>query len=209
MQPVVTPAEMGEADRETISSGTPEAVLVERAGSAVARHALRMLGGTYGRRVVVVCGRGNNGADGGVAARHLRRRGIGVDELALVDGVGEPALRRALARADLAIDAMFGTGFRGALEGDAALVARALFETAVPTLAIDIPSGVDGDTGEVRGDAVRAHETVCFAAFKPGLLFEPGRTHAGRVFVVDIGIDVGAGGLAGRPGLYVLDPSDL
>jgi len=120
VQPVVTPAEMGEADRETISSGTPEAVLVERAGSAVARHALRMLGGTYGRRVVVVCGRGNNGADGGVAARHLRRRGIGVDELALVDGVGEPALRRALARADLAIDAMFGTGFRGALEGDAA-----------------------------------------------------------------------------------------
>ena len=209
MQPVVTPAEMGEADRETISAGTPEAVLVERAGGAVARHALRMLGGTYGRRVVVVRGRGNNGADGVVAARHLGRLGIGVDELALVDCVGELALRHALARADLAIDAMFGTGFRGALEGDAALVARALADAAIPTLAIDIPSGVDGTTGEVRGDAVRAHETVCFAALKPGLLFEPGRSRAGRVVVVDIGVDIGARGMARRPGLSVLDPSDL
>jgi ADP-dependent NAD(P)H-hydrate dehydratase / NAD(P)H-hydrate epimerase len=213
VQPVVTPAEMAEADHETISAGTPEAVLVDRAGSAVARHALRMLGGAYGRRVVVVSGRGNNGADGVVAARRLGQRGIGVDELALVDGVDEPALRRALARADLAIDAMFGTGFRGALEGDAARVARALTETGVPTLAIDIPSGVDGNTGEVRGDAVCAHETVCFAALKPGLLFEPGRTHAGRVAVVDIGVDIdvdtGGAHAVGRPGLYVLDPSDL
>jgi NAD(P)H-hydrate epimerase len=208
---------MAEADHATISAGTPEAVLVDRAGSAVARHALGMLGGAYGRRVVVVSGRGNNGADGVVAARRLRQHGVGVDELALVDGVGEPALRRALARADLAIDAMFGTGFRGALEGDAARVARALSETGVPTLAIDIPSGVDGNTGEVRGDAVCAHETVCFAALKPGLLFEPGRTHAGRVAVIDIGVhldvdtDVDTGGVraVGGPGLYVLDPTDL
>ena len=113
-----------------------------------------MLGGTYGRRVTVVCGRGNNGADGVVAARHLRTRGIGVDELVLAEGVASSALRRALSRADLAIDGMFGTGFRGELEGDAAIVAAALAEAGIPTLAIDIPSGVDGTTGEVRGVAV-------------------------------------------------------
>jgi ADP-dependent NAD(P)H-hydrate dehydratase / NAD(P)H-hydrate epimerase len=201
--PVVTPAEMGEADRRTIADGTPEAVLVERAGRAVAKHALRLLGGAYGRRVVVVCGRGNNGADGEVAARLLRARGIGTEVFALVDGVDEAALRRALGRSHLAIDAMFGTGFRGALDGDAAMVARVLSESGVATLAVDIPSGVDGTTGEVRGDAVDAHETVCFAALKPGLLFEPGRTRAGRVDVVDIGIEVGA------TQLHVLDVSDL
>jgi NAD(P)H-hydrate epimerase len=194
---------MGEADRRTISAGAPEGVLVERAGAAVARHALRMLGGAYGRRVVVVQGRGNNGADGAVAADRLRARGVGAAQFVLTDGVDERALRRALAGAHLAIDAMFGTGFRGALEGDAALVARVLAESAVPTLAIDIPSGVDGTTGEVRGDAVAAHETICFAALKPGLLFEPGRTRAGRVRVADIGIDVGP------TQLHVLEPADL
>ena len=203
MRPVVTPAEMGEADRRTVAAGTPEAVLVERAGSAVARAALRMLGGTYGRRVVVVCGRGNNGADGAVAARRLRSRGVGVDELDLADGVAPLVLSRALGRADLAIDGMFGTGFRGALEGDAAIVGRALADAGIPTLAIDIPSGVDGTTGEVRGEAVRAHETVCFAALKPGLLFEPGRAHAGRVHVADLGINVGSSRL------HVLEVADL
>lgn len=203
MLTVVTPAEMGEADRRTISAGTPEPVLVERAGGAVARHALRMLGGAYGRRVVVVRGRGNNGADGAVAADRLRGQGVGVDEFVLAGGVDEAALRRALGRSHLAIDAMFGTGFRGALEGDAVLVARVLRESGIPALAVDIPSGVDGTTGEVRGDAVNARETICFAALKPGLLFEPGRTHAGRVRVADIGIDVGA------TQLHVLEPADL
>jgi hydroxyethylthiazole kinase-like uncharacterized protein yjeF len=208
VRPVVTPAEMGEADRRTISAGTPEEVLVERAGGAVARHALRVLGGTYGRRVTVVCGRGNNGADGMVAARHLRTQGIGVDELVLAEGVASPALRRALARADLAIDGMFGTGFRGELEGDAAIVAAALAEAGIPTLAIDIPSGVDGTTGEVRGVAIRARETVCFAALKPGLLFEPGRGHAGRVHVVDIGVHLSGIGTESSQ-LHVLEVSDL
>jgi NAD(P)H-hydrate epimerase len=186
MKSILTPAEMGTADRRAIAAGTPEPVLVERAGTAVARHALRMLGGAYGRRVVVVCGKGNNGADGHVAAGVLARRGIGVDVFTLADGFVEPTLRRSIDRADLAIDAMFGTGFRGALDGDAALVAFEL--RAVPTLAVDIPSGVDGLTGEARGPAVDAAETICFAALKPGLVFEPGRTHAGTTHVADIGI---------------------
>jgi ADP-dependent NAD(P)H-hydrate dehydratase / NAD(P)H-hydrate epimerase len=208
--PVVTPAEMGEADRRTISAGTPERVLVERAGGAVAAAALRMLGTAYGRRVVVVCGRGNNGADGAVAARRLRARGVGVDEVALTrapGGIDERALRRALGRADLAIDAMFGTGFRDALDGDAALVASAFAAAGVATLAVDIPSGVDGNTGEVRGAAVRALETVTFAALKPGLLFQPGREQAGRVHVADIGIEPVRAGT--EPALAVLEGHDL
>jgi len=203
MQPVLTPSEMGEADRRTIAAGTAEAVLVARAGAAVARVAVEMLGGTYGRRVVVVGGKGNNGADARVAADRLRARGMGVDEFALVDGIDRVVLARACARADLAIDGMFGTGFRGALADDAALVAANF--ASLPTLAIDIPSGVDGATGEVRGPAVRADVTVTFAALKPGLLFEPGRAHAGDVRVVDIGIDVARAAAH----LHVLDRDDL
>ena len=115
---------MAEADGRAIATGTPEAVLVERAGAAVARHAERMLAGAYGRRVVVVAGKGNNGADGIVAARRLAGRGIGVAVFELAEGIDRAAFSRAQARADLAVDAMFGTGFRGVLAGDAAFVAR-------------------------------------------------------------------------------------
>jgi NAD(P)H-hydrate epimerase len=201
VKPVLTPAEMGDADRRAIAAGTPQAVLVARAGAAVAAAALRMLGGTYGRRVVVICGKGNNGADGEVAARRLRARGIGVDVFALADPILVAQLTRSLARADLVVDAMFGTGFRGVLEADAAIVARAIDGRL--TLAVDIPSGIDGNTGEARGAAVFATETITFVALKPGLLFEPGRAHAGRVRVADIGIDPGA------CALHVLDVDDL
>ena len=157
MRPVVTPAEMGELDRRTIEAGTPEAVLVERAGTAVAWHARRLLGGTYGRRVVVACGKGNNGADGRVAARVLRGWGVRVVESG--DRRRSRSRRcRSRSRADLFVDAMFGTGFRGALEGDAAWLADAATPCAV--LAVDIPSGVDGLTGAVHGTAVRARDGV-------------------------------------------------
>ncbi|MDQ1480088.1 MAG: ADP-dependent NAD(P)H-hydrate dehydratase / NAD(P)H-hydrate epimerase [Actinomycetota bacterium] len=205
MKPVLTPAEMAAADQRAIAAGTPEAVLVERAGRAVARHALAMLGGSYGRRVVVVCGKGNNGADGRVAARVLRLRGLGVDELSLESGFDVAEVRRALGRADLLIDAMYGTGFHGHLGGPAEMLVDELAPANVRVLAIDIPSGVDGSTGEVAGVAVRAHETICFAAYKPGLLFEPGREHAGRIRVVDIGIAVEAD----QPQLAVLEVGDL
>src|SRR5690348_14163533 len=101
MRPVLTPAEMGEDDRRAIASGTPEAVLIERAGTAVAWAVRRALGGVYGRRAVVVCGKGNNGADGRVAAGVLRRWGVGVDEFALGDGIDEATFERATARADV------------------------------------------------------------------------------------------------------------
>jgi ADP-dependent NAD(P)H-hydrate dehydratase / NAD(P)H-hydrate epimerase len=146
-------------------------------------------GTCYGVRAVVVCGKGNNGGDGLVAARLLRGWGVKVEVQRLEDGVDRARCERALRRADIAVDAMFGTGFKGALEGDAAWVADALRASGVPTIAVDIPSGVDGLTGAVSGDAVAAERTVAFAALKPGLVQEPGRSHAGRVDVVDIGVD--------------------
>src|SRR5690349_16601215 len=176
---------MGEADRRAIASGTPEAVLIERAGNAVAWAVRRELGGVYGRRAVVVCGKGNNGADGRVAARVLRGWGIGVDVFALADGIDEAAFERATARADVLVDAMFGTGFRGALEGDAARAVTTVREAGAIVVAVDIPSGVDGLTGLSAGPHAAAQRTVCFAALKPGLLFEPGRSASGRVDIVD------------------------
>jgi len=194
MRPVLTPAEMTAADRVTIQEGVPEHVLVARAAQAVVLVALEMLGGTYGRRVVIVAGKGNNGADGVVASRMLRARGVRVDVFELAassDAAFLDRLDRALARADLAIDAMFGTGFRGELESAAAAVAERL--RTVPTLAVDIPSGVDGATGAVGAIAVKADVTVAMAARKRGHCFEPGRSHSGRVVVADIGVAIPPG----------------
>ncbi len=194
---------MGEADRRTIAAGTPVDALMERAGRAVAWAVRREMGGTYGRRVVTVCGKGNNGGDGQVAARALRGWGVRVDVFTLDGGVDRQLCERALLRADAAIDAMFGTGFRGALDGDAAWVARAFDAVLGPCVAIDIPSGVNGHTGVVEGEAVHASHTVTFSALKPGLLFQPGATHAGEVDVADIGIDLGA------PAVFLPEPLDL
>src|SRR3954469_24746537 len=155
MIPVVTPDEMAAIDR---AAPEPVDVLIGRAGKAIALRALSMLGGAYGRRVIVVAGKGNNGNDGRDAARRLRRRGARVEVLdAVTLGPGER-----LAPCDLVIDAAYGTGFRG--EYDAPDPGDAL------VLAVDIPSGVNGLTGEVGPGAVQADVTVTFAALKPGLL---------------------------------------
>lgn len=189
---------MAEADRRAIAAGTPESVLVERSGRAVAQDARRLLGGCYGRRAVVVAGSGNNGADGAVAARVLEGWGVRVELFELAAGLDRDVARRAIERADLVVDAMFGTGFRGSLEGDAAWIAEELRSRGAVVLAVDVPSGVDGLTGRVRGEVVGATATTCLAALKPGLLFEPGRTHAGAVRVADIGVDVADCGTPGR-----------
>ncbi len=174
MIPVVTPAEMGAIDR-----AAPESVevLIGRAGGAVARAAVDLLGGTYGRRVVVLAGKGNNGNDGREAATRLRRRGAVVQ----VIDVGDAP--ETLPPCDLVIDAAFGTGFRGRY--------RAPAMTGTPlVLAVDIPSGVDGLTGALADRVLAADRTVTFAAMKPGLVLEPGASRAGAVAVADIGLDV-------------------
>jgi ADP-dependent NAD(P)H-hydrate dehydratase / NAD(P)H-hydrate epimerase len=173
MLPVLTPDEMAAVDA---TAPEPVDVLIERAGAAVAREALDLMGGAYGRRVVVVAGKGNNGSDGRAAARRLERRGVGVQVIAAPDAPDT------LPAADLVIDAAYGTGFRGEyVAPDAA---------GAPVLAVDIPSGVDGVTGEAAGRPLHAARTVTFAALKPGLLFHPGRTLAGTVTLADIGLDV-------------------
>lgn len=189
MEPVVTPTEMAAADRRTIAAGTPVEVLMERAGTSVAWAVRRQLDGVYGQRAVVVCGKGNNGGDGLVAARVLAGWGVRVDVAQLVEAPDPAALDRVLDRADVLVDAMYGTGFTGSLDGPAAHVAER--SGGLDTVAVDIPSGIDGHTGARAGTAVRATTTVTFAARKPGLIFEPGRSDAGIVQVADIGIDVG------------------
>lgn len=178
MIPVVTPSEMAEVDA---AAPDPVEVLIERAGAAVARLAVSMMGGCYGRRVVVVAGPGNNGADGRACARRLERSGV---DTLVFDAAAAPA---SLPPADLYVDAAFGTGLRRGYEPPHRGSPEA------PVLAVDIPSGVDGLTGAVVADGRpwAAERTVTFAALKPGLLLEPGRSLAGRVEVVDIGLDVG------------------
>lgn len=206
MEPILTPAEMAEADQRTIAAGTSVEVLMDRAGLAVAWTVRNLLGETYAKRAVIVCGKGNNGGDGLVAARVLEGWGVRVDVVRLVDGVPAAVLDRALARADVLIDAMFGTGFRGALEGDAAQVAER--SANIPTVAVDIPSGVDGATGATAGPAVHAVATVTFAARKTGLCFEPGRSLAGEITVADIGIELPVAS-AGDTALGLVDASDV
>lgn len=191
MEPVLTPEQMGAADRRAIAAGTPEVVLMARAGSAVAAAVRAELGGTYGRRVTIVCGPGNNGGDGHVAARVLRGWGVRVDTFVLGEGLARDRCARSLWRADALVDAMFGTGLRAPLDGDAAWFAAETHTFDGARVAVDIPSGISGLTGQVIGEAaVQADRTVSFAAIKPGLLFTPGGTHAGIVTVADIGIDV-------------------
>ena len=186
---------MASADQRTIAAGTPVATLMERAGVAVAWDVRAALGGCYGKRVVVVCGKGNNGGDGLVVGACARAVGRAHARVRARDVVStRVSLARALASAHVVIDAMFGTGLQRALDGDAAMVVDQLRDWDGLTVAVDIPSGIDGLTGAVRGAAVHADRTVTFAARKPGLLLEPGRSHAGVVRVADIGIDLGPDG---------------
>ncbi|HWE65480.1 MAG TPA: NAD(P)H-hydrate dehydratase [Acidimicrobiales bacterium] len=178
MQPVLTRDEMQAADAAALSQVSHE-TLVERAGTAVAQAALRILSGAYGKRVVVVVGRGSNGADGRVAAAILARRGARVS---VIEAAEAPSV---LSPCDLVLDGAYGTGFHGTY--DAPEVAP-----GVPVLAIDIPSGINADTGDAGGHAVRARHTVTFAAYKPGLLQGAGPERSGQVEVVDIGIDTGS-----------------
>ncbi|HSL12491.1 MAG TPA: NAD(P)H-hydrate dehydratase [Actinomycetota bacterium] len=211
MKPVLTPQQAVELDRATQAAGVDADTLMERAGRGVARAVLDLLGGAYGRRVVVVCGKGNNGGDGYVAARILARAGMHVTVHA-VEPVGElrePAganarrlasqtdvsvrpfsaarLSADLGHADVAIDAVFGTGFRGQPEDEWADAIDELNRSDVPVVAVDIPSGVEGETGAVHGTAVVADLTVTFGAAKVGAVLLPGAELAGDVRVVDIG----------------------
>lgn len=229
MKPVLTPDQASALDRKTQARGVAAEALMERAGRAVARAAVDVMGGAYGRRAVVVCGKGNNGGDGLVAARHLARWGVRVAVVAVealadlrepaatnvarLDEVpsirvlrfSDAALDRELYRADIAIDAVFGTGFRGIPEDDWAGAIAGLNASTAPVVAVDIPSGVNGATGAVEGDAVRADLTVTFGAPKVGAVVLPGAELAGAVRVSDIGFPSDLV----RPDTFLLEPGDV
>lgn len=189
MKPVLTPLQMRGVDTVYVERGGSVATLVERAGWAVAREARRIMGGTYGRRVIVVAGKGNNGADGRVAARLLARAGVHVTTLAA------ESLPDVLPNADLLIDAAYGTGFRGRWSPP---------RVEAPVLAVDIPSGIDGLTGCAHGEPWPAVATVTFAALKSGLLLADGPRTSGRVVVADIGLDT-----SGTTDVFVPEVDDI
>jgi NAD(P)H-hydrate epimerase len=212
MEPVLTPEEMLAADQATIDGGTSGIELMERAAHACSVTALRMLGGAYGRSVVVVCGKGNNGGDGIACGRHLATAGVRATVFLIDEPSGDAAhhldlARTALAagrlrilpwsterfereaqRADLVVDAIFGTGFSGAPKAAAADAIDSIAAASAPVLAIDIPSGVSGADGQVPGSAVTADVTVAIQAVKVGHLSPPGAFLCGRIEVADIGI---------------------
>jgi ADP-dependent NAD(P)H-hydrate dehydratase / NAD(P)H-hydrate epimerase len=169
--------------------GIPGAALMDRAGTELARiTSERIPTGS----IAIVCGRGNNGGDGHVAARVLRELGrdVTVFDVSRDDAELSPA---ALAWAAGIVDALLGTGFSGAPREPIASAINAInaarvAEPGIQVIACDIPSGVDGSTGEIAGEAVRADATVSFHAGKPGLWIAPGKRHSGHVDVVDIGI---------------------
>lgn len=176
MIPIVTPEEMSAIDAE---ASEPTEVLIRRAGWSVAREATDMLGGTYGRRVVVLAGKGNNGNDGRVAGGLLARRGAHVRVVEVADA---DRCATGLPECDLVVDAAFGTGFSGTWSPPTT--------GGAPVLAVDIPSGIDGRSGQACGSPWHAAVTVTFAALKPGLLQSDGPQYAGRVVLCDIGLDV-------------------
>jgi NAD(P)H-hydrate epimerase len=207
LDPLPDAAQQRELDRWVIEDlGTPSVALMERAGGGLAR----VVGERCPEgRIVIVCGKGNNGGDGFVAARLLHDAGRDVDVLTLAEpgelrGDARTNYERlpasaaaqplsdggeALAGADAIVDALLGTGSSGAPRGEIAAAIDAINTAgAGEVIACDVPSGVDASTGEVAGLAVRATATVTFHAGKPGLWISPGKDHAGRVEVVDIGI---------------------
>lgn len=194
---VLTVAEIAGADREAIAAGTPGAVLMERAGAAVAEAIAERFSL---RPVCVVCGPGNNGGDGYVVARLLAERGWPVEVRALAPPTtpdaqaaaaawgGELAAFDAPLNARLYVDAMFGAGLARPLSGEAAAMANRLAAQPEAVVAVDVPSGLLGDTGAPVGPVVIAGLTVTFHAKKPAHVLQPGHELCGEVLVADIGL---------------------
>jgi len=199
---LLTSAEMGEADRLTIAAGPVDGIgLMRRAGEAVAAEVLRRY--PSATHVHVLCGPGNNGGDGYVVARILAGSGAAVTVWA--SGAPKPQSDAALAAAEcpiaprplsgfeaspgsIVVDALYGAGLSKPLSGDAARAVGVAADRRLPVVAVDLPSGVSGDSGKVLGVAFTAAATVTFARKKPGHLLLPGRERCAEIVLADIGI---------------------
>ncbi|MBQ0848561.1 NAD(P)H-hydrate dehydratase [Streptomyces sp. BH-SS-21] len=210
------------AAEQELMARLPDGALMQRAVAGLTAACAELLGRVYGRRVVLLVGSGDNGGDALYAGARLARRGAGVVAVLLTPDRTHPgglaALRRAggrvvegaeaaeepLRRADLVVDGIVGIGGKGGLRPDAAPLLDVLGEIRAAVVAVDLPSGVEADTGEVRGAAVRADLTVTFGTHKPGLLVDPAREYAGSVRLVDIGL-----ALPGEAELQALQHADV
>lgn len=207
--------EQVKAAEDVLLARTPDGALMRRAAYGIATRALAMLrertGGVAGRRVVLLVGAGNNGGDALWAGYFLRRRGVGVSAVLLAPDRAHPAglaaFRRAgggigssVSGADLVIDGIVGLSARGALRPAAAELVASV---TAPILAVDLPSGVDPNTGAVDGPAVRADVTVTFGARKPVHVLSEGAWRSGEVHLVDLGLDLP------DPDLVVLEAADV
>ncbi|MBK6042168.1 NAD(P)H-hydrate dehydratase [Streptomyces globisporus] len=183
----------------------PEGALMQRAAAGLAAACgdlLRRNGRVYGSRVLLLVGSGDNGGDALYAGARLARRGAGVRALLLAPDRAHPgglaAFRAAggqvvdgpdgLGVLDLVVDGITGIGGRGGLREDATELVHTVTRDRTPVISVDLPSGVEADTGEVHGEAVRADATVTFGTYKPGLLIDPAAEHAGALRLVDIGL---------------------
>ncbi|MEV6550103.1 NAD(P)H-hydrate dehydratase [Streptomyces sp. NPDC051597] len=191
------------AAEQELMARLPPGTLMQRAAAGLAAACAGMLGRVYGSRVVVLAGSGDNGGDALYAGARLARRGAGVTAVLLAPDRAHPdglaALLRAggsvtddpydvLATADLVLDGITGIGGHGGLRPDAVPIARAARGSNALVVAVDLPSGIEADSGEVLGEALHADATVTFGAYKPGLLIDPAYAYTGAVRLVDIGL---------------------
>lgn len=212
---LLTVQEMYAADRMTIEGGVSGDTLMEAAGAAVVREIRKRW---VPRPTVVLCGPGNNGGDGFVVARRLsdagwpvrvallgerdRLRGDAALNAERWTGAVEPLSKGSVDGADMVVDALFGAGLARPVEGAAAAALHRVRERGMPSVAVDVPSGVHGDTGAVLGTAAAARLTVTFFRRKPGHLLLPGRTLCGETVVADIGISAETISRLGQPPVH-------
>ena len=217
MRPILTAEAMRNAEQAAIDSGTPVETLMERAGAALAEGAVRFAGPLP---ALVLCGPGNNGGDGYVAARYLAARGIDVRVAALAEPKSDAAkwarsrwtgeveqLSQDTQGSPLLIDALFGTGLKRGLEDSVSLLLSELAHEALVAVACDLPSRVETDTGAILNPLHAVDLTVTFGALKPAHVLHPAMHKCGRVVLADIGIE-GSGEWheIGPPTIPPLDP---
>ena len=206
----LTRAQVREIDRRaTADYGIPSIVLMENAARSAADVAMQMLDGIDQPQVDIYCGRGNNGGDGYAMSRHLINRGVDVEIIQAEVGTGtadaqlNANILRQMGRiflnlpkpgipldgrADLIIDALFGTGLTRPIQGDVAAAIELINASGKPVLAIDVPSGMDCDTGEPLGPCIRANRTVTFVLSKKGFDLPRAKDYTGFISIGDIGI---------------------